>query len=66
MKRFLPWIILTVAAACIAANWLPPKTAENDFDFSNFGKIQRLLQQDLHIPMCQLILLIARRGFRST
>src|SRR5215468_1654623 len=38
MKRFLPWIILALAAACIAANWLPAKTAKNDFDYSNFGK----------------------------
>ena len=39
MKRFLPWIILAVAAACIAANWLPPKTAKDDFDFSRFGEV---------------------------
>ncbi|HEV8418783.1 MAG TPA: hypothetical protein VGQ43_08560, partial [Candidatus Udaeobacter sp.] len=43
MKRFVPWIILAVAAACIAVNWLPHKTAENDFDFSNFGKIPVLV-----------------------
>ena len=43
MKRFLPWIILAVAAACIAANWLPPKTAKDDFDFSRFGKIPVLV-----------------------
>jgi len=30
MKRFLPWIILAVAAACIAASWLPPKIAKDD------------------------------------
>src|SRR5215472_18906416 len=29
MKRFLPWIILAVAAGCIAANWLPSKTAKD-------------------------------------
>ncbi len=39
MKRFLPWIILPVAAALIFPNWVPPKTAANDFDFSGFGKI---------------------------
>ena len=39
MKRFLPWIILAVAAASIAPNWLPPKTAKDDFDFSRFGEI---------------------------
>ena len=43
MKRFLPWIILAVAAACIAANWLPPKTAKDDFDFSRFGEIPVLV-----------------------
>src|SRR4029453_3668577 len=43
MKRFLPWIILTVAAACIAANWLPPKTAKDDFDLSRFGEIPVLV-----------------------
>ena len=39
MKRFLPWIILAIAAASIAANWLPHKTTRDDFDFSRFGKI---------------------------
>jgi ABC-type transport system involved in cytochrome c biogenesis permease subunit len=43
MKRFLPWIILAVAAACIAANWLPLKTANDDFDFSRFGEIPVLV-----------------------
>jgi len=43
MKRFLPWIILAVAAACIAANWLPPKTAKDDFDLSRFGEIPVLV-----------------------
>src|SRR5437762_14069769 len=43
MKRFLPWIILAVAAACIAANWLPPKTSKDDFDFSRFGEIPVLV-----------------------
>jgi ABC-type transport system involved in cytochrome c biogenesis permease subunit len=43
MKRFLPWIIFAVAAACIAPNWLPPKTAENDFDFGRFGEIPVLV-----------------------
>jgi ABC-type transport system involved in cytochrome c biogenesis permease subunit len=43
MKRFLPWIILAVAAACIAANWLPPKTPKDDFDFSRFGEIPVLV-----------------------
>jgi ABC-type transport system involved in cytochrome c biogenesis permease subunit len=43
MKRFLPWIILAVAVACIAANWLPPKTAKDDLDFGKFGRIPVLV-----------------------
>ena len=43
MKRFLPWIILGVAAACIATNWLPSKSAKDDFDFSKFGEIPVLV-----------------------
>jgi ABC-type transport system involved in cytochrome c biogenesis permease subunit len=43
MKRFLPWIILAVAAGSIAANWLPPKTARGDIDFTKFGKIPVLV-----------------------
>jgi ABC-type transport system involved in cytochrome c biogenesis permease subunit len=43
MKRFLPWIIFVVAAACVAANWLPAKTANDDFDFKRFGEIPVLV-----------------------
>jgi ABC-type transport system involved in cytochrome c biogenesis permease subunit len=43
MKRFLPWIILAIAAASIALNWLPGKTANDDFDFTTFGKIPVLV-----------------------
>ena len=43
MKRFLPWIILAIAAGSIAANWLPPKTAKDDIDFTTFGKIPVLV-----------------------
>jgi ABC-type transport system involved in cytochrome c biogenesis permease subunit len=43
MKRFLPWIILAVAAALIFPNWVPPKTVANDFNFSGFGKIPVLV-----------------------
>ena len=43
MKRFLPWIILAIAAASIAANWMPPKAAKDDFDFSRFGEIPVLV-----------------------
>jgi ABC-type transport system involved in cytochrome c biogenesis permease subunit len=43
MKRFLPWIIFAVAAGSIAANWLPPKTTKDNFDFAKFGKIPVLV-----------------------
>src|SRR5213080_3837262 len=43
MKRFLPWIILAIAAGSIAANWLPTKPAGGDFDFGSFGKIPVLV-----------------------
>src|SRR5215468_383791 len=43
MKRFLPWIILGVAAACIAGNWFPSKTPKDDFEFSKFGEIPVLV-----------------------
>jgi ABC-type transport system involved in cytochrome c biogenesis permease subunit len=43
MKRFLPWIVFAVAAGSIAANWLPPKTAKDEFDFAKFGKIPVLV-----------------------
>src|SRR5215470_17326443 len=43
MKRFLPWIILVVAAGSIAANWLPGKPAKDEFDFARFGKIPVLV-----------------------
>jgi ABC-type transport system involved in cytochrome c biogenesis permease subunit len=43
MKRFLPWIILVVAAGSIAVNWLPPKTERDDFGLTKFGKIPVLV-----------------------
>jgi ABC-type transport system involved in cytochrome c biogenesis permease subunit len=43
MKRLLPWIILAVASASIATNWLPSKTTRDDFDFSRFGEIPVLV-----------------------
>jgi ABC-type transport system involved in cytochrome c biogenesis permease subunit len=43
MKRFLPWIILVIAVGTIAANWLPPKSANGDIDFTTFGKIPVLV-----------------------
>jgi ABC-type transport system involved in cytochrome c biogenesis permease subunit len=43
MKRFLPWTILAIAAGSIAASWMSPKTAKDDFDFSRFGEIPVLV-----------------------
>ena len=43
MKRFLPWIILGVAVAFIAPNWLSPKTPKGDFELSMFGEIPVLV-----------------------
>jgi len=43
MKRFLPWIILAIAAGSIAANWLPPKAAKGDIDFTTLGRIPVLV-----------------------
>jgi ABC-type transport system involved in cytochrome c biogenesis permease subunit len=43
MKRFLPWIIFAIAAGSIAVNWLPPKTAKGDIDFTTFGRIPVLV-----------------------
>ena len=43
MKRLLPWIILAIAAGSIAASWMPPKAAKDDFDLSRFGEIPVLV-----------------------
>ncbi len=51
MKRFLPWIILILAAGWLAGNWLPPKAAKDDVDpstalrtsLAKFGKIPVLV-----------------------
>ena len=43
MKRLLPWLILAVAVASIAANWRPPKPAKDDVDLAKFGKLPVLV-----------------------
>ncbi len=43
MKRFVPLIILAVAVVSIATNWIAPKTAKNDFDFTKFAQIPVLV-----------------------
>jgi ABC-type transport system involved in cytochrome c biogenesis permease subunit len=43
VKRFLPWLVLLFAATWLAANWLPPKVAQRDFDLAGFGKIPVLV-----------------------
>src|SRR5437773_8617346 len=43
MKRFLPWIIFAIAAGSIALNWLPRKTAKDDFELRRFGEIPVLV-----------------------
>ncbi len=43
MKRFTPLIVLLVAAAWIAGNWMPRKTGTNSFDLTKFGKIPVLV-----------------------
>jgi ABC-type transport system involved in cytochrome c biogenesis permease subunit len=43
MKRCVPLIIFAVAVVLIAQNWVPPKTAKNDFDFAKFGQIPVLV-----------------------
>jgi ABC-type transport system involved in cytochrome c biogenesis permease subunit len=39
MKRYIPWIVLAVAALWLASNSRMPKTAPGDFDLSTFGKL---------------------------
>jgi ABC-type transport system involved in cytochrome c biogenesis permease subunit len=43
MKRFVPLIVLIVAAGWIAGNWLPPKSETDDVDLAKFGKIPVLV-----------------------
>ena len=43
MKRFLPWIILSVAVVSIAANWWPRQPLKDDVDLAKFGKLPVLV-----------------------
>ena len=43
MKRFLPWIILSVAVVSIAANWWPRQRSKDDVDLAKFGKLPVLV-----------------------
>ena len=43
MKRFVPWIVLIVVAGWIAGNWMPPRTAKDDFNLPEFGKLPVLV-----------------------
>ena len=40
MKRFVPLIVLLVMAGWIAGNWMPPKTAKDDFDLASSAKFR--------------------------
>ena len=43
MKRFVPLIVLLVAAGWIAGNWLPSRTLKDTFDLAKFGKLPVLV-----------------------
>jgi ABC-type transport system involved in cytochrome c biogenesis permease subunit len=43
MKRFLPWIILSVAVVSIAATWWPRQPSKDDVDLARFGKLPVLV-----------------------
>jgi ABC-type transport system involved in cytochrome c biogenesis permease subunit len=43
MKRFLPWLVLIVAAGWLVDSWRPPKIERNDLDFTAFGKLPVLV-----------------------
>jgi ABC-type transport system involved in cytochrome c biogenesis permease subunit len=43
MKRFLPWIVLVVAAGWVVASLFPPKVEQSGADFVTFGKIPVLV-----------------------
>jgi hypothetical protein len=39
IKRYLPWLVLALAALWLVSNWIPPKAAEGDFDMAAFGRL---------------------------
>ena len=39
MKRYFPWIVVTLVLLSLASSWRMPKTAPGDFDFKKFGEI---------------------------
>lgn len=43
MRRFFPWVVLILAAAWVAASWLPPKPAPDEPDLVALGKIPVLV-----------------------
>jgi hypothetical protein len=43
MKRWIPILVLIIAAASIAIGWLPKKSAPREADLATFGKIPVLV-----------------------
>ena len=43
MKRWLPMVVVLLAAAFIAGAWLPPKSPTGATDLSSFGKVPVLV-----------------------
>jgi hypothetical protein len=39
MNRFIPHIVLIIAALWIGSSWMYPKTADGEFDLSSFNRI---------------------------
>jgi len=43
MKRFLPWLVVALAASWLSAAWWPAPVRRGDLDFATFGKIPVLV-----------------------
>jgi ABC-type transport system involved in cytochrome c biogenesis permease subunit len=43
MKRFFAWLVLILAAAWVAAGWVPPKITDDAFDLVTLGKVPVLV-----------------------